>query len=59
MNNVIKKTLCMIGKLELRWVGPLSLTLSMPRGTDSSFQPAPSMTIVLFIVTALPCQVGL
>ena len=35
------------------------LTLSMPRGTDGSFQPVPSMTIVLFIVTALPCQVGL
>ena len=35
------------------------LTLSMLRGTDSSFQPAPGMTIVLFIVTALPHQVGL
>ena len=35
------------------------LTLSTLRGTDSSFQPVPSMTIVLFIVTALPCQVGL
>ena len=35
------------------------LTLSMPSSTDCSFQPAPSMTIVLFIVTALPCQVGL
>ena len=28
-------------------------------GTDGSFQPTPSMTIVLFIVTALPCQAGL
>ena len=36
-----------------------TLTLSMLRGTDSSFQLVPSMTIVLFIVTALPCQVGL
>ena len=27
------------------------LTLSMPRGTDGSFQPVPSMTIVSFIVT--------
>ena len=35
------------------------LTLSTPRGTDGSFQPTPSMTIVLFIVTILPCQVGL
>ena len=35
------------------------LTLSMLRGTDGSFQPAPNMTIVLFVVTALPCQVGL
>ena len=35
------------------------LTLSVPRGTDGSFQPAPNMTIVLFIVTTLPCQVGL
>ena len=35
------------------------LTLSTPRGTDGSFQPAPSMTIVLFIVTALPRQVEL
>ena len=34
-------------------------TLSMLWGTDSSFQPAPSVTIVLFIVTTLPCQVGL
>ena len=36
-----------------------TLTLSVLRGTDSSFQPVPSMTIVLFIVTALPHQVGL
>ena len=35
------------------------LTLSAPRGTDGSFQPVPSMTIVLFIVNALPHQVGL
>ena len=35
------------------------LTLSTPRGTDSSFQPVPNMTIILFIVNALPCQVGL
>ena len=35
------------------------LTLSMLRGTDGSFQPVRSMTIVLFIVTALPCQAGL
>ena len=37
----------------------LKLTLSALRGTDSSFQPAPSITIALFIVTTLPCQVGL
>ena len=37
----------------------IRLTLSMLRGTDGSFQPVPSMTIVLFVVTALPCQVGL
>ena len=35
------------------------LTLSAHRGTDGSFQPAPSVTIVLFLVTALPRQVGL
>ena len=35
------------------------LTPNAPRGTDSSFQPAPTMTIVLFIVTALPHQAGL
>ena len=35
------------------------LTLSLPRGTDGSFQPALSMTIVLFMATTLPCQVGL
>ena len=35
------------------------LTLSAPSNTDCSFQPAPSMTIVLFIVTALSHQVGL
>ena len=35
------------------------LTLSMLRGTDGSFQPVPSMTIVLFIVNKLRCQVGL
>ena len=35
------------------------LTLSALRGTGGSFQPAPSMTIVLFIVTTLPCQAGL
>ena len=29
--------------------------LSAPRGTDGSFQPAPSMTLVLFIVTTCPC----
>ena len=37
----------------------IELTLSAPSSTDYSFQPAPSMTIVLFIVTTLPCQVGL
>ena len=31
----------------------------MPKGTDGSFQPALSITIVLFIVTKLPCQAGL
>ena len=35
------------------------LTLSAPRGTDGSFQPAPGMTIVLVIVTTLPFQAGL
>ena len=35
------------------------LTFSAPRGTDSSFQPAPSVTIVLFVVTAISYQVGL
>ena len=35
------------------------LTLSTPRGTDGSFQPVTSMSIVLFVVTALPSQVGL
>ena len=35
------------------------LTLSVPSSTDHSFQPVPSMTIVLFIVTTLPHQVGL
>ena len=37
----------------------IHLTLSALRGTDSSVQPAPSVTIVLFLVTALACQVGL
>ena len=36
-----------------------TLTLSMPSSTDHSFQPAPSRTIVLFIVTELPFQAGL
>ena len=35
------------------------LTLSAPRGTDGSFQPAPRVTLVLFVVTVLPCQAGL
>ena len=35
------------------------LTLSTPRGTDGSFQPVPGMTIVWFVVTALPHQAGL
>ena len=30
------------------------LTLSALRVTDGSFQPVPSVTIVLFVVTALP-----
>ena len=33
--------------------------LSVPSSTDRSFQPVPSRTIVLFVVTALPHQVGL
>ena len=37
----------------------LLLTPCALRGTDGSFQPVPSMTIVLFIVTVLPCQVAL
>ena len=36
-----------------------ALTLSTLSSTDRSFQPAPSGTIVLFVVTALLCQVGL
>ena len=35
------------------------LTLSAPSGNDCSFQPVPSMTILLFIVTILPHQMGL
>ena len=35
------------------------LTLSAPCTTDCSFQPVPSMTIVLFVVTTLPHQVEL
>ena len=35
------------------------ITLSRPSSTDHSFQLAPSMTIVLFVVTTLPGQVGL
>ena len=35
------------------------LTLMVWRGTEGSFKPAPSVTIVLFVVTALPCQAGL
>ena len=38
---------------------PFCLTLSVPRGTDGSFQPVPNITIVLLIVTALPHQVEL
>ena len=36
-----------------------NVTLSALRGTDGSFQPVPSVTIVLFVVTALPCQAEL
>ena len=39
--------------------GMVALTLIVLRGTDGSFQPVPSMTIVLFVVTTLPHQVGL
>ena len=42
------------GYLPISLITPL--TLSTPRGTDGSFQPVPSMTIVLFVVTALPCH---
>ena len=36
-----------------------NVTLSAPSSTDRSFQPALSVTIVFFVVTALPCQAGL